>query len=454
MPTLQRSSPISEDDLQLRLPLYGITPRTLELARRYAGSVAGALEASYKSYNEGVGKGVKYAATVRTRGDDLAQTLCRHMETLLAGRIDDDYLESLREAASFEHQTVFGSRAHTVLIMLALRLLLPQIGRRNRFSGPATADAALKLVELLLLDLNLAIGGVQNLRKSDADDKETAIGLRMAAFQREMEETSRGMREVASMVKDSAASFLTAMNAANATLSDAETALTSVKELTAASATSTEELKRAATMISGLAEQGASLGVATSETARQTDAMAGEFRTRIAGIDSIVATIGSIASQTNLLALNAAIEAARAGYAGRGFAVVASEVKSLAGEVTKATGDIGGRIGEAIRESRRLGEPINAIAATLDNLGSVSRSIAASAQGQIAATDDVALRAVETAVAVERVMESTVRSRTAAIALEVAASDLAQGAESIERLAQSINAEVQVFLDSLARDAA
>ncbi|CDM24685.1 methyl-accepting chemotaxis sensory transducer [Castellaniella defragrans 65Phen] len=70
-------------------------------------------------------------------------------------------------------------------------------------------------------------------------------------------------------------------------------------------------------------------------------------------VEDAARQIGEIAFQTNLLALNAAVEAAHAGAHGRGFAIVAAEVRSLALRCDQAAGLIQSTIEASIRDSRQ-----------------------------------------------------------------------------------------------------
>jgi methyl-accepting chemotaxis protein len=125
----------------------------------------------------------------------------------------------------------------------------------------------------------------------------------------------------------------------------------------------------------------------------------------------VLDAIRNVAEQTNLLALNAAIEAARAGDQGRGFAVVADEVRTLAKRTQESTETIRLTIQQlqvgteqavttVDRASQRAGAGIAQVSQTAHTLTDIEHNvsaisdlnlqIAAAAEQQSAAADEIA----------------------------------------------------------------
>jgi methyl-accepting chemotaxis protein len=184
-------------------------------------------------------------------------------------------------------------------------------------------------------------------------------------------------------------------------------------------------------------------------------------------IGEIVGVITSLADQTNLLALNAAIEAARAGKYGRGFAVVAEEVRKLAEgtaqaaeEITRLIKDIQDKTSKAIETMEevnlKVSEGSDVVAKALSALEEITEVIndtateiemvAATAEGQVAATESSVKLIAGIASETEKTASSTEELSAAAEEQTASMEGLSSSAQELAYLAQQLQNAVSSFI--------
>jgi methyl-accepting chemotaxis protein len=360
---------------------------------------------------------------------------------------DDRMRRELAATVAASERTEMMVGLGSVVMLVLLLLLVTTIVRRtvsrplDALAGAMTRVASdeqrqqLEAITIPALDRRDEIGRMA---------KALAVFLenskRIAAFEREREQlTTEAVRqrvsalaEVADDLTDNVQSVTNVMGAATASLETetgamrsaarediaraeaVRTASTSAAENVQAVARATEELDGSIAEIRRQMDVSRSLSGAASQQSAETVQTVEVLTTCVGSVTEIVSIIDQIAAQTNLLALNATIEAARAGAAGRGFAVVAQEVKALAGQTAEATRAIAGQIETIQGATGAVTRAIGAISGTIEEMATISSSVAAAVEQQNAATSLIARNAGDAAVSAARVVDNMEAVRDAA----------------------------------------
>ncbi|WP_044561736.1 methyl-accepting chemotaxis protein [Azospirillum sp. B4] len=209
----------------------------------------------------------------------------------------------------------------------------------------------------------------------DFDRQSSHILQQFSGAAAELDAAAQSMSSVAEETNRQSS---TAAAAADQTTANVQTVAAAAEEMAASIA----EINRQVGHAQAIASR-------ASQDARETMTTVAGLTDATQRIGEVVTLIQTIAEQTNLLALNATIEAARAGEAGKGFAVVAAEVKGLANQTAKATEDIAAQILAVQQVSARTSGAIQAIGGIIEEVNTISTSIAAAMEQQGASTTEI-----------------------------------------------------------------
>ncbi len=236
-------------------------------------------------------------------------------------------------------------------------------------------------------------------------------------------------------------SVAAAINEMGATVQEIASSAATAAKLTEDSKANTEQSHHQVTQsqitISALADDIDVITQQVEQLAQKTIAIA-----------TIVDSIRGISEQTNLLALNAAIESARAGEHGRGFAVVADEVRALASRTSQSTTEIQTMIEELTTTSSEVVSNISlsknkaqdsvsamqnsvqlltTITNTANEINDMATLIATATEEQSTVVADVGRT-------IEQISEISDKAMQEQISTEQAISDLANSAQTLDRL--------------------